>query len=134
MTNEAALAQQGEAEQEKLHGQLDATLQRLSAREPEAATRKGELQRRLVAAEEQAARVESLQAQPMAQLDYLRVAQAAAGAQKELRARVAALDASTALAAAQEDTARWREAAQRAERRDKSRAERRRVRELAGEK
>ena len=134
MTNEAALAQQGEAEQEKLRGQLDATLQRLSAREPEAATREGELQRRLVAAEEQAARVESLQAQPMAQLDYLRAAQAAAGAQKELRARVAALDASTALAAAQEDTARWREAAQRAERRDKSRAERRRVRELAGEK
>ena len=134
MTNEAALAQQGEAEQEKLRGQLDATLQRLSAREPEAATREGELQRRLVAAEEQAARVESLQAQPMAQLDYLHAAQAAAGAQKELRARVAALDASTALAAAQEDTARWREAAQRAERRDKSRAERRRVRELAGEK
>ena len=110
MTNEAALAQQGEAEQEKLRGQLDATLQRLSAREPEAATREGELQRRLVAAEEQAARVESLQAQPMAQLDYLRAAQAAAGAQKELRARVAALDASSALAAAQEDTARWREA------------------------
>ena len=134
MTNEAALAQQGEAEQEKLRGQLDATLQRLSAREREAATREGELQRRLVAAEEQAARVESLQAQPMAQLDYLHAAQAAAGAQKELRARVAALDASTALAAAQEDTARWREAAQRAERRDKSRAERRRVRELAGEK
>ena len=123
MTNEAALAQQGEAEQEKLRGQLDATLQRLSAREPEAATREGELQRRLVAAEEQAARVESLQAQPMAQFDYLRAAQAAAGAQKELRARVAALDASTALAAAQEDTARWREAAQRAERRDKSRAD-----------
>ena len=119
MTNEAALAQQGEAEQEKLRGQLDATLQRLSAREPEAATREGELQRRLVAAEEQAARVESLQAQ----LDQLRAAQAAAGAQKELRARVAALDASTALAAAQEDTARWREAAQRAERRDKSRAD-----------
>ena len=127
MTNEAALAQQGEAEQEKLRGQLDATLQRLSAREPEAATREGELQRRLVAAEEQAARVESLQAQPMAQLDYLHAAQAAAGAQKELRARVAALDASTALAAAQEDTARWREAAQRAERRDKSRAERERA-------
>ena len=127
MTNEAALAQQGEAEQEKLHGQLDATLQRLSAREREAATREGELQRRLAAAEEQAARVESLQAQPMAQLDYLHAAQAAAGAQKELRARVAALDASTALAAAQEDTARWREAAQRAERRDKSRAERERA-------
>lgn len=116
---ETARALKGESVRRQLQHALDAATQReqeAATREQEAAKREQDLERRLRVAEEQAGRVEPL----IQQIDQMRFAAVAAGAEQERRNYDAELQRQTSLSSisdalrtAQADAAFWRDAAQR---------------------